>query len=417
MLTMEEQFMIRHLYNEGLTTSEISRRTGHDPKTVRKYRYANGPKTYKPRPPQPTILDPYKEYIRERLKNFPLSAVRILEEIQARGYTGSYTTVKNFVRPLKRSRQIPAEYRYETGPGMQTQVDWGEVDTIVVDGKKVTLYCFGMVLGYSRTRFIEFTLDARTETFIQCHMNGFQYFGGITKEILYDNTKNVVLKRALKSSDSEWNPLFQDFFSYYGFIPRLCKPGKEGAKTKGKVERVIGYAEDNFYLGRAYDSVQDLNAQAYDWLNRVNRKPHGTTKIPPFERLHEEKLMPFDKKSPYQIVRTEYRKISRDCYFSYMGNRYSVPWRYAGLQATLRIQNKKMQVLVNGTNICEHTCHEGSGKVVRERDHFEGLLKEIMSRNRAEHERRLKTLKIVAPPVEKRPLVEYDLYCGGSKHD
>jgi len=80
--------------------------------------------------------------------------VRILEEIQEQGYTGSYTTVKNFVRPLKRSRQILAEYRYETGPGIQAQVDWGDVDTIIVDGRKVKLYSFGMVLGYSRNRYI-----------------------------------------------------------------------------------------------------------------------------------------------------------------------------------------------------------------------------------------------------------------------
>jgi len=414
---MEEQFMIRHLYNEGLSTSEISRRTGRDPKTVRKYRYAKDLKRYTPRPPKPSILDPYKEYIKERLEDYPLSAVRILEEIRERGYTGGYTIVKEFVRKVKGSRQIPAEYRYETGPGIQAQVDWGEIDTIVVDDLKRKLYCFGMVLGYSRDRFVTFTLDTKTETFIQCHMEAFEYFGGITKEILYDNTKNVVLKRALKSSDSEWNPLFKDFFTYYGFIPRLCKPGKDGAKTKGKVERLIGYVRQNFYLGREYDSVPDLNAQAYGWLDRVNSMPHGTTKIPPIARLQEEKLQPFDEKTPYQIVRTEYRKISRDCYFSYMGNRYSVPWRYAGLQATLRIQNRKVQVFVNGTNICEHTCHEGSGKVVRERDHFEGLLKEIKSRNRTEHERRLRTLKTVAPPVEKRPLVEYDIYCGGGTHD
>ena len=417
MLSMEEQFMIRHLYNAGLTTSEICKKTGHDRKTVRKYRNAEGPKTYSPRPKKPTLLDPYKDYIKERLEKFPLSAVRILEEIQERGYTGSYTTVKNFVRPIKGSQQILAEYRYETKPGIQAQVDWGEVDTIIVDGKKRKLYCFGMVLGYSRTRYTEFTLDVRTETFIQCHMNAFEYYGGLPKEILYDNTKNVVLRRALKSSDSQWNPQFQDFFSHYGFIPRLCKPGKQGAKTKGKVERLIGYVKDNFYLGRDYESVQDLNAQRMGWLSRVNRKPHGTTRIPPLERLLEEKLVPFDERTPYQIARTEYRKISRDCFFSYMGNRYSVPWRYAGLQTMLRIQNKKIQVFVNGTNICEHCYHEGSGAVVQQPEHLEGLLKEVMTRNRVEHERRLKTLTIVAPPVEKRPLEEYDIFSGGDSLD
>ena len=417
MLTMEEQFMIQHLHNEGLNISEISRQTGRDRKTVRKYIYEHKLRDHPQRQPRGSILDPYKDYIKQRLEDYPLSAVRILEEIQERGYPGSYTIVKEFVRTIKRSKQIPAEYRYETAPGIQAQVDWGEVDKIIVDGKTRKLYCFTMVLGFSRMRYVEFTLDVKTETFIQGHINAFQYFGGVTKEILYDNTKNVVLKRALKSSESEWNPLFEDFFKHYGFIPRLCRPGKRGAKTKGKIERVVGYVEDNFYLGRAYESVQDLNTQSYTWMEKVNRLPHGTTKIPPIDRLLEEKLMPFDEKSPYQIVRTEYRKISKDCYFSYMGNHYSVPWKYAGIQAMLRIQNEKMQVFVNGKNICEHVCRQSSGNVVRVKEHFEGLLKEIMKRNRLQHEKRIKNLTITAPPVEKRSLVEYDIFCGGGDHE
>jgi transposase len=410
MLDMEEQFMIRHLINEGVSISEISRKTGHDRKTVRKYKLQKKPVKYKKRPPKGSILDPYKDHIKARLELYDLSAVVLLKEIKKIGYPGSYTIVKDFVRTVKKSKRIPAEYRYETGPGIQAQVDWSEIDEIIIDGQKKTLYCFSMVLGFSRGRYTKFTLDVKTETFILSHINAFNYFGGVTKEILYDNTKNVVIKRAIRSSDSQWNSLFEDFFKYFGFIPRLCKPGKRGAKTKGKIERVIGYVKNNFYLGRDYDSIQDLNNQALEWLDEVNRLPHGTTKIPPFDRLEEEKLMPIDDKSPYQIVRTEYRKISKDCFFSYMGNLYSVPWKYAGLQAELRIQNRNMKVSVNGKNICEHVCREGSGNVVRVSEHFEGLLKEIMGRNRDDHEKRIRKLKVVAPVVEKRPLVEYDVF-------
>jgi len=417
MLDMEEQFMIRHLLNEGLSISEVSRITGHDRKTIRKYKYKKEPLKYRKRPSKISILDLYKDHIRSRLENHDLSAVVLLDEIKELGYPGGYTLVKEFIRTIKRNKRIPAEYRYETGPGIQAQVDWGEMEKIIIDNIETKLYCFTMVLGFSRMRYVEFTTDSKTETFIQCHINAFQYFGGVTKEILYDNTKNVVLRRALKSSDSEWNPLFEDFFKYYGFIPRLCKPGKRGAKTKGKVERLIGYVKNNFYIGREYNSVQELNNQSIYWLDKVNRKPHGTTKIPPIDRLEEEKLVPFNSKTPFQIVRTEYRKITKDCFFSYMGNLYSVPWKYAGLQAQLRIQNRDMQVFVNGENICNHVICENSGNAVHVKEHFEGLLKEIMGRNRSDHERRIKTLKTAAPKVEKRPLVEYDIFCGGDNND
>jgi transposase len=414
MLEMEEQFMIRRLKDDGLSISAISREIGCCRATVRKFLRKDTLMSYKPRAPKEKKLDPYRKYIEKQLDMYEeMSAWVLFERIQAKGYTGGYTTVKDFVRPIKKAKRILAEIRFETGPGIQAQVDWGDVDTIMVDGVPTNLYCFTMVLGYSRQRYTIFTLDTTTETFLQCHLHAFEYFGGVTKEILYDNTKNVVLKRALRSSDSQWNPMFEDFFRHFGFMPRLCKPGKEGAKTKGKVEALVKYVKYNFYIGREYDSLIDLNNQAFQWMEKVNRLPHGTTKIPPVERLAEEKLGPFDQFSPYQIVRTEYRKISRDCYFSYMGNLYSVPWKYAGFQVELRIQNRKMLVFVNGNNICEHTRREGSGMTVRVSDHFDGLLKEKMSRNKENHRKRIESLKVKAPEVERRPLVEYDVFMEG----
>lgn len=414
MLEMEGQFMMRKLYEEGLSISEISRETGHCRKTIRKYIQEKGFQKYERKSQKKSMMDPYKEYIDARLNKYNLSAVRIMEEIQEMGYEGGYSTVKYYVKKVKRTtRRIPAEIRFETRPGIQMQVDWSEIEDIIVDGMKRKLYCFNAVLGYSRMRYIEFTLDCKTETFIQCHMDAFEYYGGLTKEILYDNTKNVVIKRALMSSKSTWNPLFDDFYRYYGFMPRLCKPGKEGAKTKGKVERVVGFAKNNFYLGRDYDSLNDLNNKARQWMEKVNGKVHGTTKEIPFERWSTEKLDPFDIKTPFQITRIEYRKISRDCFFSYMGNHYSVPWEYAGLQAKLQIQNRKIKVSVNGNDICDHVVREGSGHVVKNNEHFSGLLKEIMTRNRVLHELRISKMKVLAPEVEKRPLVEYDIFSGG----
>ena len=119
MLNMEDQFMIRHLHNEGLTISEIRRQTGYDRKTVRKYIAADGLLQPSKRQPRGSILDPYKEYIQNRLKEYPLSAVRHFEEIKDRGYPGKYTLVKEYVRRIKRSTGVLAEYRYETAPGIQ----------------------------------------------------------------------------------------------------------------------------------------------------------------------------------------------------------------------------------------------------------------------------------------------------------
>jgi len=104
-----------------------------------------------------------------------------------------------------------------------------------------------MVLGYSRMRYVEFTLHTDVHTLIQCHLNAFRYFGGYTEEILYDNMKQIVLKRAPVSSDSVWNTDFGDFFNHYGFVPRLCRPYRP--QTKDKIENSVGFVKRNFLLG------------------------------------------------------------------------------------------------------------------------------------------------------------------------
>ncbi len=132
-----------------------------------------------------------------------------------------------------------------------------------------------MILGYSRMRYIEFVTDMSTNTLIRCHQNAFRYFGGYPEEILYDNMKQVVIKRLLKQEDSTLNRQFEDFAGFYGFKPILCRPYR--GQTKGKVERTVQFVQfvrDNFMVG---NSLADLNGQALAWCNKVNGKVHATT--------------------------------------------------------------------------------------------------------------------------------------------
>jgi transposase len=415
-MNKEEWLDMQSMHRNKMSISAIARRTGRDRKTVRKYvkRDGNLPR-YKPREKKPSILDPHKEYIRQKIDEHDLSAVRLLEDLRKMGYKGGYTILKDYARTIKKTRTIQAVYRYETAPGIQAQVDWWDVGPQEIDGGAGHLYAFTMVLGYSRAKYLEYTLDTKTETFIRCHLNAFAYFGGCAKEILYDNTKNVVLKRALKSSDSKWNLLFEDFHQYIGFTPRLCRPYR--AATKGKVENVIRYEQDNFLKGRQFSSVQHLNSEGMVWVRKVDSKPHGTTGVPPLERLKEERteLLQVLDRPPYQIVQRFSRKVSRDCFVSYLGNKYSVPWRFATIGATLLIQNDKMKVEVGGEIACEHEVRAGSGHVVRVKEHFAGLYKEVRAHNLLVHERALirQSRLQLSPVVEQRPLDVYDQFLGG----
>ena len=403
--------MIRELHAQGLSITAISDKTGFDRKTVRKYLNLTTIPELRPRTKRESKLDKYKDYIVMKLQEGPFTAVRLYREIQEMGFTGKCTIVRDFVRKVRPEQGVQAVYRYETKPGVQTQVDWSEFGKVEIDGKMPKLHCFNMILGYSRMRYIEFTLSIDVYTLIQCHLNAFHYFGGYTNEILYDNMKQVVIKRALKSSDSEWNAKFEDFFRHFGFIPRLCRPYR--AQTKGKVENNVGYVRRDFFLGGSFSSLADMNSQAMTWLNRINSSVHGTTHEIPLDRLKSEGLKPVDGVPAYLVIREEARMISRDCFISYLGNKYSVPYRFAGREATLQIFDGKLKVIVCGELACEHEIMPGNCRTSRVKGHFKGLLGEIMKENKAAMARSQSILKFSEPEVEKRSLSVYEALSEG----
>ena len=406
MFTVEEFLVIRDLHHQGLNISQISRETGYHRNTVRKYLAAQTMPTPASRRPRPSKLDPYKEYIQQRIRDYPLSAARISREIQEMGFSGKCTIVKDYIREIRSPTSVPAVFRYETEPGVQAQVDWGECGYLDVDGRRRKLYCFSMILGYSRMRYVVFTLSTDTSTLIQCHLNAFNYFGGYTEEILYDNIKTVILKRALRARDHQWNPTFEDFFSHHGFIPRLCKP--YCPQTKGKIENTIGYVKRDFLLGGTFLSLDDMNRQLLQWCNRVNATPHGTTNEIPFDRLHQENLKSITAIPPYLLRREEHRKISREAYISYLGNHYSVPYRYAGREAILELQSDPLIVRVGTETVCSHTIVPGHARSIREKEHFSGLLAEAMRCNAQSGAASRPLFRLIGPEVEHRPLSVYE---------
>ena len=189
--------MIREKHDSGMSVSDIAKEMGISRPTVRKYLKGRNPPEYSKKN-RVSILEPYKAHIKDRINKYNLSAVKILEEIRKQGYTGEYTILKDYCRTVRKDRAIKAVYRYETEPGKQAQVDFGNFGHIEIDGKRRKLYAFSYILGYSRYRYVEFTVDISTQNLIKMHINAFRYTGGIPSEILYDNMKQIVLERRIK---------------------------------------------------------------------------------------------------------------------------------------------------------------------------------------------------------------------------
>jgi len=343
---------IRSDRQKGLSYAEISRKYHIDPRTAKKYAHSETRPVYKLTGPKSSKLDPYKERVLHWLEEAPYSAMRIFEKIKDQGFTGEYTTVKTFVRGKKEQLEEKATVRFETMPGLQAQVDWAFFeDHLVLDqGKMKKLYCFLMILGYSRMRYIEFVTDMSTNTLIRCHQNAFRYFHGYPEEILYDNMKQVVVKRLLKQEDSTLNRQFEDFAGFYGFKPVLCRPYR--GQTKGKVERTVLFVRDNFMVGIRYDSLNDLNGQALAWCNKVNAKEHSTTGEIPLERLKKEGLNPLSRE--YLIDKINLRRVEKDCLISYAGNKYSIPSEYVGRDVAVVGLDNMLAAYYEGKQIALH---------------------------------------------------------------
>ena len=387
--------MIRDMKDRGMSNREIAMDLGISRNTVSKLLKTTRLADHRKRK-RGSKLDPYRDRIRELINQHNLSSVRILEEIRKIGYDGGYTILKDYCHELRKDRRIQAVYRYETKPGKQSQVDFGEFGYIDMDGKRRKLYAFSMILGYSRMRYVEFTTDISTENVIQMHLNAFSFFGGFTDTILYDNMKQVVIDRKIKASESRFNPKFMDFAEYYGIVIRLCYPYRP--ETKGKIESTIKYLRYNFFSGRIFSDLNDLNSQCREWLNKVNSQVHGTTHEIPLERLKKESLNPLSSVPAYMTRREESRKISRDCYVSYKGNRYSVPWRYAGRECRVIEESSTLKIEIDATIVADHVILTGTGRISRKREHFEGLLKAIREENSA----------VYGQIVEKRDLKRYE---------
>ena len=294
MLVAEEAVEIRVLRRQGKSIREIARMLEVSRNTVRRYLRGEGLPRYE-REARPSKLDPYKHYIEERVKAAApdwIPATVLLRELRALGYPGGYSILKALLATLRPAAQPEPLIRYETEPGRQMQADFATIRR-----GRDRLAVFIATLGWSRATYVEFVADERLETLLGCHERAFFFFGGVPREVLYDNMRTVVTERDhYGPGQHRYNRTFLDFAHHHGFVPRLCRPYR--ARTKGKVERFIGYLRASFYVPLASQlSPEGLrvdrdtaNARASTWLREVaNARVHATTGEVPLVRLELER--------------------------------------------------------------------------------------------------------------------------------
>ncbi len=358
--------MILDLHRQGVGVSAIARRSGLDRKTVRKV-IASGlePPVYGPRRSIVSRLQPFERYLRERLTAVPeLTGRRLHRELGALGYRGGYTAVTDLLREIRPAVPPPFELRFETPPGRQAQVDFAHFRTVFDDepGAERIVWLFSFVLGHSRMLWGRFVLHQDMQTLLRCHAAAFEALGGTPEQILYDRMRTVFSREDPEAGHIIYNPTLVEFARHYSYLPKACRPYR--AKTKGKVERPYRYVREDFFLGRNFRNLGDLNAQFREWLDQVaNLRVHATTRRIVAEHFAEERpsLRPLPA-GPFQAVLRLQRRITRDGMISLDGNLYSVPNATRRRVVEVHSTAGEVRILEGGQLIAVHPALDGRGQ-------------------------------------------------------
>ena len=340
---------------EKVNIAELQRLTGLSRKKLRNLK-DNGfivkPHGLTGRKKDVTVLSGFTGMVDALLMKGVTNSSTIKDRLDEAGYTGSQTTIKEYISEHKAlvpaKRQIVAPQgnrgrRYTSEPGESFQMDWGFVNVEQDFGATYRAACFAMICHHCGERYVEFFPNAKQENLFIGMIHAFQRMG-IPEHVLTDNMKSV---SAGRDSDGKpiWNKEYEAFMATIGFETKLCKP--RHPFTKGAVERLVQFVKSNFMAGRTFGSITDLNYEAWRWCDRQNNRYHDGVYCIPHEE-HQKNCLPtiseLTLSDPIRIYLWPERRISFDGFVNYEGRRFGVPYRYAG--KTCRVSRQEFTLYI-----------------------------------------------------------------------
>jgi len=363
MVSREIRVDISYLRHQGLSYREISRKTGHDRRTVK--RYAEQPELRagaRAKVARPSKLDRFAPLIESWLQeDSRYRASWILDQLRKAGYRGGYSIVRAFVRDRKEECGRIAYLRFETEPGRQAQVDFGEFKVVDGEGGERSYYLFSMVLGYSRQLYGEYLTGCDLVSFLEAHQRAFASFGGVPVEVLYDRMRNVFLRKL--AGKTQFTPGLLTLADHYGFTPRVAPAYSPW--VKGKVERPMDFVREGFWRGYHFTGVGSATRDLQAFLAEKAQRIHGTTGERMCDRFGVERAFLL----PLPLVRCDvsqrlYRKVHKDCTLSFEGCRYQVPHKLVGRRILIRFQEGMLRIFDGDTLVAIHAQSPVKGRLV-----------------------------------------------------
>jgi transposase len=367
------------------------------------------------------MVDPYRDrieaYLADEFGNHRASW--IYDQLVKCGFTGGYEIVKRAVRQINGSKQQLAYVRFETVPGEQAQVDFGEFQVPLPDGSVKKYYLFAMILGYSRKLFACLLERCDLTSFLDAHILAFEHFGGVPHEILYDRMKNVYIRKLCDAVDSNQSPQDRPLFTqglmtlavHYGFVPSVAPA--YAAWVKGKIERPMEFLRESWWRGYGFMDLATANHDLNEWLALKESRVHGTTR----ERVD----IRFEREKPHlhglpparcDVSLRLTRQVRKDCTISVDGNRYIVPHTLVGRDLTIRLKDGHLRIFDGDRLVEEYDAPDGKGHLVGlDRGHYEALRadRKMQARKfgqgRPKHKGRARFKLTISPTVPRHPVV------------
>lgn len=378
MLEPEVVDRIRELSARGLGTKRIARLLGIARNSVRRY-LAGATVGYHQRPAARRLDDATLREVQHLFGGVAEgNAVVIQQELAARGTHIDLRTLQRALAPLRQEQRAAAlaTVRFETPPGQQLQIDFGE-KVVRIAETPVRVYLMTAVLGYSRRLFVRAFLAQRQDDWLEGLDAAFHHFGGLTEQVLCDNASPLVTSHDRRTGEVVWNPGFEAFCRDRGLTAVACRPRR--ARTKGKIERGVGYVKHNALAGRSFASFEELQSHLAQWTAAVaDQRVHGTTRERPavrFEREERRALRPLPSRPLAVRTRRLKRRVSTDCFVDIDTVRYSVPYRHVREAVEVLVEREWVEVYLRGDRIARHARSYEPYAVVRDPAHFEGLFR------------------------------------------
>jgi transposase len=366
---------IRLLHEAGWGAKRIARAVGVARNTVR--RYLRSPDAEVQVRPARRVLDAaacaqaQELFVGAAERN----AVVVQQMLEQGGVEASVRTVQRAVADKRREVRVEAlaTVRFETAPGAQMQIDFGE-KWVHIAGEPVRVFLLVAVLSHSRRLFVKPFLNQRSDDWREGIAAAFRYFGGVTRTLLGDNAKALVIGRDRGAGTVTFHPAYLAFCRDWGAQPRACGPYR--ARTKGKTESGVKFVKRNGLAGRSFESFAALEQHLAEWMIVADQREHGTTHERPIDRFERDEraaLLPLPAQPLVVRHRRLRRRVSNDAFVDVDTVRYSVPFRFVRADVEVLVGDDAVDVFVGVERVAHHRRSSEPHARVVDSAHFEGL--------------------------------------------